>query len=130
MTPQQIVESFLQESAAIAAASNARLMPLHAKYFGMPLLEYAHNFLKGDKVNAVVEDVSQSLDSAIVITGEPWVQNEIQRKRYHLSLTRVDWKIIGIESECLLCKGDGRKGRTACNLCGGSGWKNWAKDTS
>src|SRR6059036_1576827 len=69
-TPQQFIESFLQEKAAAYAESNVRLVSLHAKYFGESLLKHTRDFLLHDGVDAVFEDVKQSAGSATAITRE------------------------------------------------------------
>ena len=127
-TPQETVESFLREKAAMAAESNTRLAPVHAKYFGEPLLKHARDFLAIDKVEAMVAEVSQSLDTATVITREQRARNTALRKRYRLSLEGRDWKIISIEWECFVCNGTGASGQMACHWCGGEGWWDHRKE--
>jgi hypothetical protein len=121
-TPEQFLESFLQERAAAYAEANVRLLPVHAKYFGEPLSKHSGDFLMRDRVQTVFEDVKQSVESAIVITREPMKRNAVERKRYHLSAVGEGWKIIRIDWQCFLCGGTGRSGDDACQTCDGDGW--------
>ncbi|SRR5437763_5888624 len=129
-TPQQFLESFLQEKAAAYAEANTRLVPVHTKYFGEPLLKHARDFLMRDRVRVVFEDVKQSTGSAVAITREPLVRDAIERKRYHLSAVGESWKIIRIDRECFLCHGTGRLERMVCKKCDGEGWYDPRKDAA
>jgi hypothetical protein len=71
ITPQQFLESFLQEKAAAYSETNTRLRPVYAKYFGEPLSKNANEFLMRDPAQAAFDDVKLLADSAIVITREP-----------------------------------------------------------
>src|SRR5438128_1282798 len=113
-TPQQFLESFLQEKAAAYTEANVRLVSVHTKYFGEPLSKHARDFLLRDRVDLVFEDVKQSAGSIIAITREPLVRGAIGRTRYHLSAVGESWKIIRIDRECFLCGGTGRSGTMVC----------------
>ena len=129
-TPQQFLESFLQERAAAYAEANVRLSPIYTKYFGDPLSKYARDFLMRDKVQAVFEDVKQSVGSAIVITREPMVRDAVERKRNHLSALAESWKICRIDRECFRCRGTGQSGGVVCQKCDGEGWYDPKKDVA
>lgn len=130
MTPQQVIESFWREKAEAAAKSNVLLAPLHAKYFGEPLLGHARDYLKKAKVDESVEETTQHAGSAVVIAREPLAAGHVQRKRYHLSADGESWRITSIESECIHCAGTGRSGRMSCHMCGGSGWYDFRKNAA
>src|SRR5437867_9508356 len=96
-TPRQFVESFLQEKAAAYAETNVRLSSVHSKYFGNPLLQHAGSFLIRDPSQAVIEEVTQSGRSVVIVTREPAPRDTILRYRYHLSADGEDWKIVRID---------------------------------
>jgi len=128
-TPQQILQAFLQEQASVFAEANSRLAPIHAKYFGEPLLQQSRDALLNrsrgyadrDKVGTVFEDVKQSAGSAIAITREIF-GNTVIRLRFHLSAVGETWKIVRRDQECFLCHGLGRSGAQGCQRCSGEGW--------
>jgi len=124
-TPQQFIEAFLQEKAAIYNDANARLEPVYQEYFGKPLLQRSGNFLLRDR--QVVDDVKQSSASATVITRSHFKTADL-RARYHLSTAGDGWKIIRIDRECFICRGTGRSGDTACKKCAGEGWYDTGGD--
>ena len=124
-TPQQFIEAFLQEKAAIYNNANARLEPVYKEYFGKPLLQRSGNFLLRDR--QVVDDVKQSSASATVITRAHFKTADL-RARYHLSTAGDGWKIIRIDRECFICRGTGRSGDTACKKCAGEGWYDTGGD--
>jgi hypothetical protein len=126
-TPQQFLESFLLEKTAAYAKANAYLLPVYAKYFGEPLSRHARDFMPRDKVQAVVEDVKQSADSATAITRQHLKKADI-RTRYHLATIGDIWKIVRIDRECFLCRGTGQSGSFRCQTCGGEGWCDPRKD--
>jgi len=120
-TPQQFIESFLQEKAAAYAETRARLGPVYTKYFGEPLLQHAEQFMPRDTVRAVVEDVRQSDGVASAVTRERFRSADI-RTRYRLTTIGESWRIIGIDRECFLCGGAGQSGGLRCQKCDGEGW--------
>jgi hypothetical protein len=120
-TPQQFLESFLREKAAAYTDTRARLTPVYAKYFGEPLLHHAHQFMPVDTVRAVVEDVRQSGGTASAVTRER-VRSADLRNRYRLAADGESWRIVGIDRECLFCRGTGRSDGSRCQKCGGEGW--------
>ncbi len=128
-TPQQFLESFLQEKAAAYAEANVRLAPVYAKYFGEPLSNHARDFLPRDRADAVFEEVKQSAGSAIAITREHFRSGDV-RTRYHLAAAGESWKIIRIDRECFRCGGTGRSGDMVCQKCNGEGWYDPGKNTA
>jgi hypothetical protein len=120
-TPQQFLESFLQEKVAIYTDANVRLSPVYAKYFGEPLSKHIHDFLLLGRVRTVFDDVEESAGTAVVIASERLASAAI-RTRYHLVAVGGDWKIVRIDRECLYCHGTGQSGSGACQKCGGEGW--------
>ena len=118
-TPQQFIEAFLQEKAAIYRDANARLEPVYRQYFGEPLLQGSGRFLLRQR--QVVDEVKQSSGSATVITRAHFKTADF-RARYHLSAAGDSWKIVRIDRECFICRGTGRSGNTACATCAGEGW--------
>jgi hypothetical protein len=128
ISPQQLLESFLQEKAAVYAEANKQLSPVYTKYFGEPLSQHARDFMLGATVQAVVEDVKQSPGSASAVTREHFRSADI-RTRYHLAAIDEAWRIIRIEHECFLCRGTGQSGNSRCKKCDGEGWHDRRKDT-
>lgn len=124
-SPQQFLESFLNDKAAVFAEANARLAPVHTKYFGEPLLQRAGDFLLRDR--QVCDEVKESESSAMVITRAHFKTADI-RMRYHLAAVRESWKIVRIDRECFICRGTGRMGSTACKKCAGEGWYETRKN--
>jgi hypothetical protein len=121
MTPEQFLQSFLREKAAAYAKANALLGPVHAKYFGEPLLQHASDFLLHDGVELAFEDVRRNGASATLVIREPFRAGDI-RMRYHLAKRGEDWKIVRIDRECFICAGTGRSGNAVCRKCNGEGW--------
>src|SRR5438477_9341566 len=103
-SPQQFLESFLHEKAAVFAEANAHLAPVHTKYFGEPLLQHAGDFLLGDR--QAFDEVKQSASSAIVITRAHFRTADL-RMRYHLLAVGESWKIVRIDRQCFMCFGTG-----------------------
>lgn len=120
-SPQQFLESFLQEKTTAWAESRPRLTSVYTKYFGEPLLRHADQFMPRDKVRAVVEDVRQSGGTATAVTREHFRRADL-RTRYRLAAAGDAWKIIGIDHQCFLCQGVGRTGDSRCEKCNGEGW--------
>lgn len=120
-TPQQFLESFLQEKSAAWAVARPHLSAVHAKFFGEPLSRQSEHYMPLAKVRAVVEDVRRSDSMTAVITRELVRRVDI-RTRYRLAASGKSWKIIGIDRECFFCRGTGRSGDSPCQKCGGEGW--------
>ena len=119
-TPQEFLESFLNEKAAVFGLANARLEPVYARYFGEPLSRHSDSFLLRDR-QAVDEVQQQSPTSALVVTRAHFKTADM-RARYHLSAVGESWKIVRVDRECFICHGTGRTGTTACKKCAGEGW--------
>jgi hypothetical protein len=122
MTPQEVIEAFWKDKAAVAAESNIRLASFHAKYFGEPLLKHAGDFLKCTKAEGVVEGVKELFDGVAVIVREPLASNSV-RKRYRLCADGESWKITSIEWECIHCGGTGNVNGLSCQMCLGDGYE-------
>ena len=120
-TPQQFLESFLQEKTAAWAEARPRLMTVYAKYFGEPLSQHADWFMPRDAVREVVEDVRQSNGVATAVAREYFKTSDM-RTRYRLAAVSESWKIIGIDRECSFCRGTGQSSFTRCQHCDGEGW--------
>jgi len=120
-TPQQFLESFLQERTAAFAEARVHLAPVYAKYFEEPLSQHADFFMPRDTVWAVVEDVRQSDGVASAVTREH-VRSADIRTRYRLAASGESWKIVGIDRECFLCRGTGQADGSRCQKCDGEGY--------
>jgi hypothetical protein len=120
-TPQQFLESYLEEKTAAWAVARPHLSAVHATYFGEPLSRHAEQFMPRATVRAVVEDVRQSDGGASAVTREHFPTADI-RTRYRLAVSGDSWKIIGIDRECFLCRGTGQSGDSRCLKCDGEGW--------
>jgi hypothetical protein len=120
-SPQEVLESFLREKAEIFADADKRLAPLHAKYFGQPLLPNASDFLLRDTAQAVFEDVAVSEGLAKITTLERIKTHDL-RMRYHLAKSGATWKIVRIDRECFYCQRTGKRSGAQCSVCGGEGW--------
>ena len=120
-TPQQFLESFLQEKTAAWAEARPRLITVFTKYFGEPLSQHADRYMTRDAVRAVVEDVRQSNGVATAVARENFRTADI-RTRYRLAAVGESWKIIGIDRECAFCHGTGRAASSPCQHCDGEGW--------
>ena len=129
ITPQQFLESFLREKAASYTETRARLTSVYARYFGEPLLQHADYFMPKDTVRAVVEDVRQSDGVVSAVTREHILRADI-RTRYHLSAVGESWKIIGIDRECIMCRGTGQSNGARCQHCDGEGWHEPKRDAA
>jgi DnaJ-class molecular chaperone len=129
VTPQQFLESFLQEKASVYAQANLHLAPVYAKYFGEPLSQRAQDFMLGHKIEVVVEDVKQAADSASAIIRDHFRTGDI-RTRYHLASFGETWKIIRVDRECLRCRATGGSEGPRCPKCGGEGWYDTSKDAA
>jgi hypothetical protein len=129
-TPQQFMEAFLREKAAAAAESNVRFAAVNAKYFGEPLSKHSRDFLLREKPETVIDDVTLTEDSAVVITREPLTRDAVQRHRYHLSAFGGSWKITRLDRECLYCRGNRQSRRIVCQHCDGDGWYDPRKNAA
>jgi hypothetical protein len=126
-TPQQFLESFLQEKTAAWAVARPHLSAVHAKFFGEPLSQHSEHYMPLERVRAVVEDVRQSDGMTTVITCEH-VRRVDFRKRYRLAAAGESWKIVGIDHECFLCRGTGQVDGSRCQKCDGEGWYELDRD--
>lgn len=126
-TPQQFLESFLQEKTAAWAVARPHLSTVHAKFFGEPLSRHSEHFMPLERVRAVVEAVRQSDGMTAVITREHVRRADI-RTRYRLAAVGESWKIVGIDHECFLCRGTGQSGDSRCQKCNGEGWYELDRD--
>ncbi len=125
-TPQQFLEGFFRAKAEVYAEANARLEPVLVGHFGPPLSERVRGFLLSDR--QVVEEVSQSASSAIVVTRAHFSAADL-RWRYHLTAAGDSWKIIRIDRACFLCRGTGKLGEEVCRECVGEGWCDTKRKT-
>jgi hypothetical protein len=130
-TPQQFLESFLQEKTAAWAEARPHLTAVYSKYFGEPLLQHANYFMPmpRDTVHAVVEDVRQSDGVASAVTSERF-KTAALRTRYRLAASDESWRIIGIDRECFWCHGTGQSNGSSCQQCNGEGWHQPARDAA
>jgi DnaJ-class molecular chaperone len=128
-TPQQFLESFLQEATAAWAEARPRLTDVYAKYFGEPLSQHADYFMPRDTVRAVVEDVRQSDGVASAVAREHFRSADL-RTRYRLTASGESWRIIGIDRECFMCRGTGQSNGARCQQCGGEGWHEPNRDAA
>jgi hypothetical protein len=117
--PQEFIEAFLREKAAVYDEANTRLEPVLAKYCGEPLSQRAEDFLLRDR--QVVDQASQSGSSAFVITRAHFRSADL-RLRYHLSAAGESWRIVRMDRPCFCCSGTGKLGKEVCRECGGEGW--------
>src|SRR5437667_11639763 len=115
-TPQQFLESFLQEKTAAWAEARPRLITLFTKYFGEPLSQHADRYMPRDAVRAVVEDVRQSNGVATAVARELFRTADM-RTRYRLAAVGESWKIIGIDRECAFGNATGGPGGYPVNHC-------------
>lgn len=119
-TPRQFIESFLQEETAASAPARTNLSAVYNKYFGEPMSPYAEYLLPSDQV-PVVDDVEQSDTVARVVVREH-LRNADIRRCYRLAASGANWKIVGLDRECLICFGTGQSGGSHCSRCNGQGW--------
>jgi len=128
-TPQQFLESFLQEKTAAWKEARPHLTAVYTKYFGEPLLQHADYFMPSDKVRAVVEDVRQSDGVASAVIRER-IKSAGIRTRYRLAASGESWRIIGIDRECVMCGGTGQSSGARCEHCDGDGWHEPIRDAA
>jgi hypothetical protein len=119
-SPQEFIESFLQEKAAAWAEARPHLSAVHGKYFGEPLSQHAEYFMPPDRVRTVIDDVKQSDAVASAVVRDHLRTGDI-RRRYRLAASGESWKIIGLEQECI-CRGTGEYRGSRCLKCNGEGW--------
>ncbi len=122
-TAQNVVESFLREKWEMDQADGERSIVLHQKFFTEEYVNRLPGWYAQVGPESVVS-VDASDTCASVITAKVLVGRQ-QRFRYLLKLSGTDWQIDGIEWECSVCHGTGRKGKGAadCPICKGAGWK-------
>ncbi len=128
-TPQQFLESFLQEKTAAWAEARPHLTTVYTKYFGEPLLQHANYFMPKDTVHTIVEDMWQSEGVASAVTREHFKKADL-RMRYRLAASGESWNIIGIDRECFMCRGTGQSNGVSCQQCNGEGWCEPARDVT
>jgi hypothetical protein len=126
-TPQQFLECFLQEKSKAWGEARPHLRAVYSKYFGDPLARQAEHFMPRETVRAVVEDVRESNGAVSVIAREHFRTADI-RTRYRLAASGESWKIVGIDHECMLCRGTGVSGGSRCQKCNGEGWYEPERD--
>jgi DnaJ-class molecular chaperone len=73
--------------------------------------------------------VKQSDSAASAIAREHFKSADI-RTRYRLAAVGESWKIVGIDHECLLCRGTGESGASRCQKCNGEGWYEPQRDSA
>lgn len=129
ITPRQFLESFVQEKNAAWAKARPHLIAVYEKYFGEPLLQHVDYYMPWDQLRAVIEEVRQSDDVASAVICEHFKSAEV-RKRYHLAAAGESWRIIGIEIECFVCRGNGQLNGVKCEHCNGEGWRESARDAA
>jgi hypothetical protein len=83
-SPQQFLESFLQEKTAAWAEARPYLIAVYSKYFGAPLSQHAEYFMPPDSLRTVIENVKQSDTVASAVAREHLGAGDI-RKRYRLA---------------------------------------------
>jgi len=120
-TPQQFVESFLQEKAKAWGEARPYLKPVFSNYFDNALLQNAEQFMPRDTV-PVVEHVTQTHGVASVITHERFKKWDF-RTRYRLAVEGESWKIAAIDSMCVRCRGTGQFHDSKCQRCDGEGFR-------
>lgn len=128
-TPQQFLESFLQEKTAAGAEARPHLIAVYKKYFGEPLLQHADYFMPRDTVGAVIEDVRQSGGTVSAVIREHFKRADL-RTRYRLAASGESWRIIGIDRECFMCHGTGQSNSAQCQHCEGEGWHEPNRDAA
>ena len=126
-TPQQFLEWFLQEKTAAWAEARPHLKAVYKKYFGEPLSQHAEYFMPKETVRAVVEDVKQSDGIASAVTRERFRTGDL-RTRYRLAASGENWRTIGIDRECFMCRGTGQSNGARCQQCNGEGWHEPTRD--
>src|SRR5207253_9881 len=94
-TPQQFLESFLQEKTAAWAEARPRLITVFTKYFGEPLSQHADRYMPRDAVRAVVEEVRQSNGVATAVAREHFRTADI-RTRYRLAAVGESWRLSAL----------------------------------
>ena len=123
VTPQQVVESFLQEKAKAQGEARAYLKQVLPNYFDNTLLQYAERFLPKDTVEAVVEHVKQTHGRATAVTLQRLKSLDL-RARYRLAAEGESWKIVGIDRMCVRCHGTGQFRDVKCERCNGEGFRD------
>lgn len=124
-TAKHFIEQYLQERSSVFSEANLRLRPIYESYFGEPLLQHLQSYLLSDP--QVVDQVNESETTAGVITRAEF--SKTVKRRYRLSAAGDTWKIIGIDWECFLCHGTGKKEDSSCRYCKGEGWRSFDAET-
>ena len=123
ITARMFLESFLREKAMAYSQANGTLSSVYAKYFGKPLSEHTGAFLLRDPLEAVIDELTESNGSTVVVTREPARRDAVLKIRYCLTADGESWRITGLDRACLLCTGNGRLGDGACPRCHGKCWE-------
>jgi hypothetical protein len=121
ITPQQFLESFLQEKTGAWAEARPHLKTVFNRYFGEQLLQHAEYFMPRDNRCTFIEDVILSEGVASAVVREHFRSADI-RTRYRIAASGETWGIIGIDRVCVICQGTGQSNDARCQQCGGEGW--------
>lgn len=129
----QPIEEFMREyfdtKAELQAAWMKHSAPFREKFYTSDYAEEVRDARDkiGSEQKAQPPAVSSAKiydESAEVVTSE-FLGNRRQQFRYFLKSSGDRWLIQRQDWQCFLCKGTGRKGEAACQICGGAGWKNY-----
>jgi hypothetical protein len=131
-TAQEFMESYLREKAELMKTDNKMRGAFEEKFYSEAIMKYIYPSrertleMNRDMLLAVAVDG----DEAKAVTTKPPVgSDEIQpMQRYHLRRAGKRWRIFCTESTCMNCNGSGRIPKGSCAICGGTGWKDYARE--
>jgi hypothetical protein len=125
---QEFIESFLREKAEALRSSRNTHRQLREKFFSKEIVQFYSKWEEErDKNPESVSIIEITDNTASFITSE-LIREKLWRNRHHLRFSENKWEIHKMEAECFVCKGTGNHADKPCRVCGGIGWKDYARE--
>jgi len=126
-SPQEIIESLLAEQAVVEGTQRDLFMRLYEKYYSPEYLHYFRSSYEESRTSGEIFSRAEVLDSVATVVTTRFRFNRQEQRRYLFRLSKDQWEIHGVETDCFACKGTGRNGTTECQHCGGHGWVDYVR---
>jgi len=128
-SPQHFIELFLRERTrideAIEQMGDRLYTPFNDRFYAVEYRKFCEE-RRTRIIPEAVLSVEETEGEAKVVTNGP--AEHPKRIRYLLQRKGTTWRITGLEWDCGICDGSGKRLDKVCQHCLGTGWRDVLKN--